>query len=307
MNSPTKILPHDCTAWRRSSQAAADLYDSGVKLWTKQGLKDVEQQLEDLKSRQVFSIRSIDGTFVHIENPMFNVTSPIWKPQVDFRDYWRLVKDQPVEPAETWYCTMVPEWFNTSAGHLCSSLPNLDSLFEENRRAWAESDSRQLLTSQLRQLSSVKAVRKILCFGLGDFCANPPEWMRRESGMEPAELERSFVSKAMLQHCISLTLREICSDLAGYEVQLFAQDPRYTDETVSMLSSNDCSIVGEFSAGGFAEIDDGSLIFSAFIGAPLKQIIADLARPAIIIETGYGVLNNSMQVAQETFAMNLAN
>ncbi|KAM0545392.1 hypothetical protein ACHAPJ_011376 [Fusarium lateritium] len=73
----------------------------------------------------------------------------------------------------------------------------------------------------------------------------------------------------------------------GEEVKLLAQDPDYTEETIEMLERNGFSIVGQFGAGGFAEIDDDAVIFSAFIGAPLKQIIADLARPVAIITTEF--------------------
>ncbi|KAJ5665162.1 uncharacterized protein N7477_007610, partial [Penicillium maclennaniae] len=46
-------------------------------------------------------------------------------------------------------------------------------------------------------------------------------------------------------------------------------------------------------AGGFAEIDEDSIIISPFATAPVKQIIADLARPVLIRSTGFEVFNGN--------------
>lgn len=77
MYTPT-ILQHDCTIWRRSSQAAADFYNEGTKLWTKQDFTDIEKQLADSKTQQVFRVRLFSGGTLPIANPMFGIESPIW-------------------------------------------------------------------------------------------------------------------------------------------------------------------------------------------------------------------------------------
>lgn len=106
-------------------------------------------------------------------------------------------------------------------------------------------------------------------------------------------LEAEFVRDSMVQHSIALTIAEICHGSTGKEVELLAQDPDYTEQAKEILKGNGFSLVGEFGAGGFAEVDDNSVVFSAFIEAPLKQIIADTARPVLIISTGFDVFNNS--------------
>ena len=72
------ILLHDCTVWRQSSQAAFNLYMDGVKLWTKNDLLDIEQQLAQLKEHKNFTVRLIGGTTLTTRNPMFGEESPIW-------------------------------------------------------------------------------------------------------------------------------------------------------------------------------------------------------------------------------------
>lgn len=97
----------------------------------------------------------------------------------------------------------------------------------------------------------------------------------------------------MVQHCIALTIAHICRGITISEVELLTQDPDYTEEAETILKSNGFSVVGQFGAGGFAEVDDNSVVFSAFVEAPLKQIIADIARSVLIITSGFSAFNDS--------------
>lgn len=72
------LLDYGCSHWKISSQRAADFYDLGVKLWRKEDLVDIEQQLAQSRTAEKFTVRRIDGSVVHIKNPMFGVQKPIW-------------------------------------------------------------------------------------------------------------------------------------------------------------------------------------------------------------------------------------
>ena len=97
---------------------------------------------------------------------------------------------------------------------------------------------------------------------------------------------------SMVQHSIALTIAEVCRNNGTNTIQLLTQDPDYTEESKGLLERNGFTIVGQFGAGGFAEIDEGSVVFSVSVEAPLKQIIADIARPTMIISTGFGIFND---------------
>jgi len=71
-------LDYKCSLWTTSSQRAADLCRSGVKLWRKEDLVDIEQQLKNACDAEKFTLRRLDGSIVHIKNPMFGVQKPIW-------------------------------------------------------------------------------------------------------------------------------------------------------------------------------------------------------------------------------------
>jgi hypothetical protein len=72
------LLDYGCSPWRTSSQRAADLYDLGIKLWRKEDLVNIENQLAQSRTAEKFTVRRFDGSVVHIKNPMFGVQKPIW-------------------------------------------------------------------------------------------------------------------------------------------------------------------------------------------------------------------------------------
>lgn len=204
-----------------------------------------------------------------------------------------MVKAQPEGPPETYHCSYMVRWINTTGLSFRGVVANTSSIFEENRLAWNVSHSFQQLRSQLEHTPAVTKVKKIVCFGLGDICRRPPEWMRRGQVSGGDEVETSFVRSKMVQHSIALTLAEICRERSGNEVQLLAQDPDYTDEAKAIVASHGFLIVGQFGAGGFAEVGDDTMVFSVFVEAPLKQIIADTARPPMIFSTDFDTFNDS--------------
>ncbi|EHK96003.1 hypothetical protein M7I_8316 [Glarea lozoyensis 74030] len=74
-----------------------------------------------------------------------------------------------------------------------------------------------------------------------------------------------------------------CAKQGDEKLRLLTQDPQYSAETKLLLQELGFEVVGDHGAGGFAELDDESVVFSAFAKAPVNQIIADIARPVAII------------------------
>ena len=73
-----RLLEYGCSEWRESSQWVANLYSSGAKFWSKDDLRDIEEQLADSEHRETFTIRALDGSMVAIKNPDFGESAPIW-------------------------------------------------------------------------------------------------------------------------------------------------------------------------------------------------------------------------------------
>jgi hypothetical protein len=112
---------------------------------------------------------------------------------------------------------------------------------------------------------------------------SPPGNITGGSGDGGFAEEAAIVRSRMPQHSIALTMAEICRRWSAGEVQLLAQDPAYMEQTMGILKESGFSFVGSYGAAGFAQVDEETLVFSACVGAPLKQIIADIARPQVVI------------------------
>ncbi|KAJ5645747.1 hypothetical protein N7507_011758, partial [Penicillium longicatenatum] len=69
--------------------------------------------------------------------------------------------------------------------------------------------------------------------------------------------------------------------------------PDYIEVAEEILTKKEFKIIRTYGAGGFAEINEESIIISPFTTAPVKQIIADLTRPMLIISTGFKVFNSN--------------
>ncbi|KAI1866034.1 uncharacterized protein JN550_008012 [Neoarthrinium moseri] len=129
----------------------------------------------------------------------------------------------------------------------------------------------------------------------------PPFWWTAQNDERPEnerETETSILEGAFIHHAIALTITDVAraisrSDSKGPGVRLLTQDPAYVGETESILHDTGLfEVVGTYGAGGFAELDDESVVFSPFVNAPVRQITADIARPvAVICIDGIETLN----------------
>ena len=233
----------------------------------------------------------------------YNFTSR--KPYVKFQEFWHLVRTKPDGPPETYLCTYLIDWVNQTVRNYEGPISNARSLFETSQKRWDASVSCEAFTSQFRKLleggdGNPKRVTKIVCFGLGDLNFKPLDWWRIQNNSMPEnerELETSVIEAALIQHAMALTMANVlrsCAKTEDMDIRILTQDPAYSDETKDMLRGLGFEVVGEYGAGGFAELDDESVVFSAYAKAPVKQIIADLARPVAIIcpgRTSDGVFN----------------
>ncbi|KAK1764742.1 hypothetical protein QBC33DRAFT_561423 [Phialemonium atrogriseum] len=69
--------------------------------------------------------------------------------------------------------------------------------------------------------------------------------------------------------------------MAEDDILCFAQDPLYEDADKTVLAETGISVLENPLA--FLEVDDTSLVFSLSPETPVRQIVADIALPAIMI------------------------
>ncbi|KAI0848725.1 hypothetical protein F5Y00DRAFT_80902 [Daldinia vernicosa] len=111
-------------------------------------------------------------------------------------------------------------------------------------------------------------INKIVCIGLGNFIA--PD----------SDEENELLTLSMLRHAAVLTVAETLFKRFGRYIQIIAQDVDYTPDCAMVLSRRGFFIRGRNGAGGFAEIDDKTFVFAPSSNFCLKEIVADIAKPA---------------------------
>lgn len=132
---------------------------------------------------------------------------------------------------------------------------------------WEESQQCRTLRSLLEASTIRHQVTKLIAFACGTMLS--PEVRQN--------------SRASYQHALILTLRDIFSKKQdpSTKIECFAQDPSYTDIDKSILQGAGVGILND--PNGFVEVDDNTLLITFAPNVPVKQIIADLARPVLII------------------------
>jgi hypothetical protein len=87
---------------------------------------------------------------------------------------------------------------------------------------------------------------------------------------------------SMIQHSMLLSLKDWLLDRrTTTETQCFTQDPAYTSQDTTILKDAGFIILEDPEA--FLVVDDNSLVFTVAPNVPVRQIITDICRLAIII------------------------
>ncbi|KAI8629859.1 hypothetical protein F5Y19DRAFT_62223 [Xylariaceae sp. FL1651] len=147
-------------------------------------------------------------------------------------------------------------------------LPTLKNAFVEARDKWDNCEACADIGDSLRSLKLPSSINKIVCFGLGNDIAM-------------ASFEKTS------QHPAALTIKHILEDICKHEVKLMTEDPAYTYDTEAVLEDHDFIFIDGCGVGGFLEVDENTVVFCVNVGARVKEVLADLVRPAVIITQPY--------------------
>lgn len=94
----------------------------------------------------------------------------------------------------------------------------------------------------------------------------------------------TFADRCTSQHASLLTMRDTVCEFAKQcpdAIKCYIQDPAYTDVDRSVFSEAGFIILEDPQA--FLEVDDSTVVFSCAPNVLVRQLIAELARPAIMI------------------------
>lgn len=149
-----------------------------------------------------------------------------------------------------------------------SADDEVEAGFQTHRRKWLASEHCAQLESTLSQHSAMipAGVNKIVAFACCTMAVVD-------------EMGRSAS-----QHALVLYMRDFLSGLnqdKAHEIKCYAQDPIYQDIDKAILKQQGISVLSD--PRGFLEVDEMSVVVSVSPNVPVRQIITDLARPAIMI------------------------
>ena len=154
---------------------------------------------------------------------------------------------------------------------LSLSLEESLMLISTIRQSWAASKEYQKLRSMLLKIKHLSCVSKVLGIGLGSPSA------------KAGPLAVTLRQRSIYQHALIISIREIIESQTGCQktVKCSAQDPTYSPTDIVSLARNNVAVLEDPQA--FLEMDEWSAIVSCAPEIPVKQIVADITRPAMII------------------------
>lgn len=84
------------------------------------------------------------------------------------------------------------------------------------------------------------------------------------------------------QHALLLTLKDALQK-PGVEIVCLAQDPIYSATDIAVLGRAGITVVAD--PKGFLHVDEHSVVFTCAPNVPVREIVLDLTRPAVVLWT----------------------
>lgn len=172
-------------------------------------------------------------------------------------------------------------------------LPDVETLqaqFQAEQQYWEESRCfaklKAMFDVEQGGISIPQGTNKVVAFACSTMTW-PEEKGDGENGEGSEEVEGKGRHPPAAQHVLILAMREIVERAGGedgekaLEVKCYAQDPMYTPVDEQVLGEVGITVLDD--PRGFLEVDDNSVVISISPNIPVKQIVADIARPAVII------------------------
>ena len=140
--------------------------------------------------------------------------------------------------------------------------PKLSAYFDNFLKHWETTEACHQLALLLD--TTMPPITKIVAFA----CSN----MSSEEGLD---------SRSASQHALILSLRRLLQTRTIRPIECFAQDPIYTSSDKDVLAEHNIKVLND--PRGFLHVDDSSVVLSVSPNMQVRQIITDIARPALLI------------------------
>ncbi|KAI1654346.1 hypothetical protein F4813DRAFT_399067 [Daldinia decipiens] len=236
-------------------------YEAGVRLWTKEKLLDMENMIAGRGGIVRTSLYAGSGDYIAYKEP-----GNLYK--VDFHGYQAMAFPLVTRPEGMAYSSMTISE-KAAYTYVPKDLDEQEEKFTQCQAAWDENQVGQHFYSTFMRLPFPPYINKIVCIGLGNFVAPGSD-----------DENTVMLNLSMIRHAAVVTVAEVLFKRFGRQIQILAQDVHYTPDCAAILFRKGFSVVGRYGAGGFAEIDDKTFVFAPPSIFCLKEIVADIAKPA---------------------------
>lgn len=133
----------------------------------------------------------------------------------------------------------------------------------------------------LENKHAFSTVNKIIGFGLGRL---------EHNDRSPRPKPVAYPSPAMLQHAMIYKIAEIIKDAIKPPhgtPKVYIQDPLYTSsDKIALTEECRMTVVDGFGAKAFLMVDENTMVVSQYPAFPMREVVLDLARPAIMWAQG---------------------
>ncbi|KAE8153567.1 hypothetical protein BDV25DRAFT_136686 [Aspergillus avenaceus] len=265
------------------------IYESGTPFFPKEQLASIAKKLrEPYQNGDCFNIAGIDGKVV-----VFSLFNPV---QIDSDDdeaqnanvppgimyissvemRMDMVRQREIHCASL--CSVrlchphfgIPKVKNTQT-YAMEDIHMVEKLLNFSILEWEECKVYRKVQRVLKTVGGMHRINKIIGFACGSI----------------SSLNRYRATRSTWQHALLLTVKATLERYNEGEITCYAQDPAYTEVDEAMLSKVGIKVLKD--PDGLLEADDSSVVVACRPSFPLKEIIADNARPAILIWDRIGV------------------
>ncbi|KAI1175137.1 hypothetical protein F4777DRAFT_598746 [Nemania sp. FL0916] len=244
--------------------------------YTPEMLRNIEESLLAAKSVRLLRLLDIGGRAKLIQFPCPTVPSHLaqgnteQRATVTFYDETQFLLGPVFVPSS--------RFISLSAEYRQFRLPNQS---EKRTRArlhdavglFKESSEAHEIKTFIRNAGAMRVrMNRVVAFGLGCISFVHPE------AAEYDAVGRCLAS--LYQHAAAIVVAQAVSTTTP--VPILVQDPAYTDVCKRVLRSFSLEVIDGFGAKGFSMINNRTIVLGHRPDFPLRSLIADLARPALI-------------------------
>ena len=278
------------------------IYDSGTPFFTKAAIRSLVQQIDEAGVRRVqteplslkLSTAGIDGKMVDtslqigVKHPM-----PLHWPRPEdgsvLMDAMLSIDLRPIDHLTSIASFYVSDFdlrkaFLTMTVNVLTVpvLPATGEVVPETAVRPA-SETRAVLQQEKAKWDASAACRELMATlqVLADACRLPHvDKVVAFACHRPSVVERA--ERVAAEHALVLSIRDFFTRHSPTTtIRCFAQDPIYEDVDREVLEELGMTVLDH--PRGFLEVDESTAVFSLAPGIAIRQIVADIARPALMV------------------------